>query len=114
MKFQNIDLPFLSFESDKKSHNKLLKIILITFLALISLLVLYFIIYNSSQDSPRVLVSPTPTVAISPTPTLTKEKSEIEKIRQNWLRAKTLLNENNFDSKLLQPPNLELELQLDE
>jgi hypothetical protein len=114
VKFQNVDLPFLSFEDGKNRQNKLLKIIVIGFLSLIILLILYFIIYNSNQNSISTPVPPTPTAAVSPTPTLAKEKTEIEKIRENWIKARTLLNENNFDSKLLQPPNLELELELDE
>ncbi len=114
MKFQNIDLPFLSFEGKDKPKNNFIKIFIITALIVLGVVIFYVLAVNSSKDRTGNYSAVTPTLGVSPSPTIAETMSDIEKIRQKWNQTKNLLQENNYDSKLLQPPDLELELELDE
>lgn len=114
MNVQNIDISFASTDEEKKKSPKWLKWVFIGFAGLIILAVLLSVLTPEPDiDSPPVVrVTPTPTVVLSPT--VAEKSSEIEIIRLNWRKAREDLNKNNYDDKLLQPPEVKLEFELDE
>lgn len=115
MNLQNIDFSFLSIKQKKRKLPNYLKWIILGLGGLI-IIAVFLKLYLYRNVSKKVVenLTPTPTVTPIPEVAVKKDESEIEIIRQEWYKIKESLNSINYDDQLLQPPLIELDLQLDE
>ncbi len=115
MNVQNVDLSQLSVEKDKQPLPKWLKIVLVSVFLLFILIFLAYYFLSPAETDIDVRPQPTPILEVTPTvPVVPEDRAELELIRRMWFQAREDLKANNYDDELLQPPHIDLELELDE
>lgn len=114
MKVQNVDLSNL-LKKEKDKDNGWQKWLVFGFggLILVAMIIAYVYSFNYQLDDQQP-AAPTPLPTTVLPPAEQEPESEIERIRQMWLEAKSDLTSNNYSDKLLLPPLIELNLSLND